>query len=190
MNLNNKSIGSHVIFGAILATVTLWAYFPIINDLVKQLLKEEDFTFGLMLPLISGYIVYQKWPQIRVCPQRPAWMGLLVLVLGLIFYIFGEVSTDVYTPRLSLVVCIAGVILLIGGWQIIRMLWFPIVLLVLMMPLPQFIMSQLTLPLQMISSRLAFEILQMLGISVVLQGNIINLGVRQLLVVEACSEVR
>lgn len=190
VNLKIKSLRNTEIFGAVLAGVLLWAYFPIIDNLVSQLLKEEDFTFGLMMPLISGYIAYQKWPQIRVCSKRPTWMGLLVLAVGLILFIFGEVSTDLYIPRLSLVVSIIGVILLIGGWQITRVLWFPIILLVVMMPLPQFIMSQLTLPLQMISSRLAFEILQLLGISVVLQGNIINLGVRHLLVVEACSGFR
>ena len=190
MNLNIKSLRNPGILRGMLAGALLWAYFPIIKDLIHQLFKEKDFTFSLILPLISGYIVYQKWPRIRLCPQRPAWLGLLVLGMGLTFFIFGELSTDLYTPRLSLVMSIVGLILLTSGWEVLKILWFPIFLLVLLIPLPQFIMAQITLPLQMISSRFAFEILHLMGIPAVLQGNIIDLGIRQLLVVEACSGFR
>jgi len=168
----------------------VWAYWPVLTLLAKMLLRDEDYSFGLLLPLVSGYLVYLKWPEIRRWPGRPTGLGLVVLGLGLALYIAGELSTDVYSPCVSLIVALAGVLVLWGGWQLLRFLWFPLLLLFLMIPLPQFLMRQLTLPLQLLSSSLATEMLQLVGIPAMRQGNIIDLGVRQLQIVAACSGLR
>ena len=72
----------------------------------------------------------------------------------------------------------------------LRVLAFPIFLLFFMIPLPDFVLRQLTLPLQLLSSRLATDILHATGVAAVQQGNVIDLGVRQLQVVAACSGLR
>ena len=59
-----------------------------------------------------------------------------------------------------------------------------------MIPLPDLITKALTLPLQMLSSKLATGLLQLTGIPVFRQGNIIDLGVRQMQIVDACSGLR
>ena len=190
MHSKTKSLPVPIILGACLVISLIWAYWPVLSYLSKQLLTDEDYSFGLLLPLVSAYIVYLKWPQIRQISWQPSWVGLVVLALGLALYIFGELSTDLYSPAVSLIVSLAGVIMLMGGWKLVRFLGFPLLLLFLMIPLPQFLMRQLTLPLQLLSSRLATEILQMLGVAAVRQGNVIDLGVRQLQIVSACSGLR
>jgi exosortase D (VPLPA-CTERM-specific) len=190
MNSKIKSLPVSTILGASLVTALLWAYWPVLTNLLEQLLESEDYSFGLLLPLVSAYLVYLKWPEIRRGPWRPAWMGMVVLALGFLLYIIGEASTDLYTPGVSFIVSLAGVLLLCGGWRLVRLLWFPLLLLLLMIPLPGFLMRQITLPLQLLSSRLATDILQIIGIPAVRQGNVIDLGVRQLQVVAACSGLR
>jgi exosortase D (VPLPA-CTERM-specific) len=179
-----------MVFGSLLAIALLWAYWPVLYKLFATLLTDEDYSFGLLLPLVSGYIVYLKWPEIRRCPWRPSWLGLVVLALGLGLYIVGEASTDVYSPGVSFIVSLGGLIVLFGGWNLVRLLWFPFLLLFLMIPLPQFLTRQITLPLQLLSSRLATEMFQIIGVPAVRQGNVIDLGVRQLQVVSACSGLR
>ncbi len=176
--------------GASLLIALVWAYWPLLTGLAGQLLRDEDYSFGLLLPLVSGYIVYLKWPQIRQISWRPSWLGLAVLALGLFLYIAGEASTDLYTPRLSFIVSLFGVFFLCGGWRLARLLAFPLLLLAPMIPLPQFLTQQITLPLQLLSSRLATAILHMVGIPAIRQGNVIDLGVRQLQIVSACSGLR
>jgi exosortase D (VPLPA-CTERM-specific) len=190
MNFKTKSLPVSTILGAGLIVALLWAYWPVLTNLLEKLLESEDYSFGLLLPLVSGYLVYLKWPEIRRRPWRPAWMGIVVLALGFFLYIIGEASTDLYTPRMSFIVSLAGVLLLCGGWRLVRLLWFPLLLLLLMIPLPKFLMGQITLPLQLLSSRLATDILQIIGIPAVRQGNVIDLGVRQLQIVAACSGLR
>lgn len=165
-------------------------YWPVLSKLVNQLATDEDFSYGLLLPFVSAYLIYLKWPELRRAPWRPSWLGLAVMALALSLYIAGKLAAEFYSTRISFIMFMAGVLLLTGGWKLLRQLAFPFLLLVLMLPLPSIITSSLTLPLQLISSRLAANLLIILGYPLVLEGNVIDLGVRQLQVVAACSGLR
>jgi exosortase D (VPLPA-CTERM-specific) len=175
---------------AVLALAVLWFYWPVLTKLFGDLAENEDYSFGLLLPLVSGYIVYLKLPQIRSYLWRPSWLGLLCIAVGLALYLVGELGADLYVPRVSFVIVITGLLFLMGGWGLVRLLGFPLFLLILMFPLPGLLTKQLTLPLQLISSRLATAMLQLVGIPAFCQGNVIDLGVRQMQMVEACSGLR
>ncbi len=182
--------GFQIGLGLILAGGIFWFYWPILVGLAVTLTNNEDYSFGLLLPLVAAYIIYLKWPQIRVGPWQPSWMGLAIMAAGFGLNIFGELITDIYTPEISFVAVITGLLWLLFGWGLVRLLAFPLLLLVFMIPLPDFVIRQLTLPLQLFSSRLAAGILRGGGIPLSLQGNVIDLGVRQVQVVAACSGLR
>jgi len=175
---------------AVLALAVLWFYWPVLAKLFADLAENEDYSFGLLLPLVSAYIIYLKLPQLRTYLWRPSWLGLLCIAAGFALYIVGEIGADVYIPRVSFVIVITGLLFLMGGWGLVRLLLFPLFLLILMVPLPGLLTKQLTMPLQLISSRLATAMLQMVGIPAFCQGNVIDLGVRQMQMVEACSGLR
>lgn len=174
----------------ILIIGVLWLYLPILTNLFSDLTTNEDYSFGLLLPFVSGYIIYLKWPQIRNVVWRPSWLGLVFLALGLGASLLGQLSLSLFVQRFSFLLALVGVIFIIGGWNLFKQLSFPLLLLALMIPGPEAIMKKLTFPLQLTSSSLAAFCLQMLGIPVLRQGNVIDLGVRQLQVVQACSGLR
>ncbi|MEJ2673466.1 MAG: exosortase [Deltaproteobacteria bacterium] len=186
ISLSNSSI----VFGLILTLGVIVLFWPVLTQLVHQLASDEDFSYGLLLPFVSGYLVYLKWPEIRRTPWQPSWLGLAVMALALFFYMAGKLAAEVYTARFSFPLFIAGILLLFGGWKILRLLAFPLFLLIFMLPLPSIVTASITFPLQLISSRLAAKFLRLLGYPLVLQGNVIDLGVRQLQVVAACSGLR
>jgi len=185
-----SSLNRNIFLGVILALGVLFIYWQVLYNLIQQLAADEDFSYGLLLPFVSAYLVYLKWPELRRRPWRPSWVGLIFLALALILLVSGKLVTEYYSMRLSFIIFTAGLLLLLGGWGILRLLAFPLVLLILMLPLPGIITSALTLPLQLTSSCLAAAILRTLGYPLVLAGNIIDLGVRQLQVVAACSGLR
>lgn len=178
------------ILGSLIVITLLWLYWPVFVKVFKELYDNEDYSFGLLLPFVSGYIVYLKWTQIRGRTCQPSWWGSLFIVLGFTLYVLGKLVTDRYTPPFSFVIILIGLLLLLGGWGLVRLLGFPLLLLVLMIPLPSLVIAKISGPLQLISSQLATAFLQAVGLPVVRQGNVIDLGVRQLQVVAACSGLR
>lgn len=191
MELNTRlTFLLQVTIGVIIIVVTLWFYWLPLSLSVKQISQSDDYSYGLLLPIVSGYIVYLKWLQIRRGPWQPSWMGLPFLVAGFALNIFGDLVGFLYLPTISFIVIIASLLLLLGGWKILRLFSFPLLLLFLMIPLPSVLMQQLTFKLQIISSALAAWLLQTVGIPCVRHGNVIDLGVRQLQVVDACSGLR
>jgi exosortase D (VPLPA-CTERM-specific) len=179
-----------LVLGGLLLLAVIWFFLPVLTNLFALLTESEDYSFGLLLPVVSGYIVYLKWPQIRNGLWRPSWVGVLIIAAGLTLFAWGALTVSVFIPRLAFVIVMAGLLFLVGGWKFFRLLSFPLLLLLLMIPGPEGIMKQLTFPLQLISSKLAATLLQTLGIPVMRQGNVIDLGVRQLQVVQACSGLR
>jgi exosortase D (VPLPA-CTERM-specific) len=186
----NSWVSFEIIIGVVLIFAIFWFYRHVLWTLGKNLSTNEDYSFGLLLPFVSAYIVYLKWPQISRIRWQPSCWGLAVIGLGMLLFLLGELATDLYISTISFMVVLAGLVYLMGGWESLRQLAFPFLILILMIPLPFFITQKITLPLQLLSSRIATELLHGIGVPAIRQGNIIDLGVRQLQVVAACSGLR
>jgi exosortase D (VPLPA-CTERM-specific) len=190
LSKNRASFTFQIVLGSILVLSILWFYRSTLLILANALTTSEDYSFGLLLPLVSCYIVYLKWPKISQSAWQPSWLGLLIIFLGFGLYIFGELVAVLYLGPISFLVVLTGLLFLLWGWDLVRLLWFPLFLLFFMVPLPAMVIKNLTLPLQLISSWLAAGLLHLIGIPLLRQGNVIDLGVRQLQVVDACSGLR
>jgi exosortase D (VPLPA-CTERM-specific) len=175
---------------AFLTAALVWLYWPILYRVGVDLMNNEDYSFGLLLPIVSGYIVMLKWPQIKRNAWKPSWLGLLIMGFGIFVYLFGELVAIYYLQPISFLLVFTGLLFLLGGWRIVRLVLFPLLLLFLMIPLPSLVVQQISFNLQLISSRLAAGILSGLGYPLLLKGNVIDLGVRQLQIVDACSGLR
>jgi exosortase D (VPLPA-CTERM-specific) len=178
------------IFLLIYLIVIVFIFKNTLITMIYYLYNNDDYSYGLLLPLVSGYIIYKKWPYIQETSIQPSWWGAVILIGGLTINIIGELAADLYLPRVSFIISLFGILTLLGGWQLLRRFIFPLFLIFLMIPLPQLITLKLTLPMQLISSQLAAGILQVMGIPTFRQGNIIDLGVRQMQIVDACSGLR
>jgi exosortase D (VPLPA-CTERM-specific) len=108
---------------------------------------------------------------------------MLVLVLGVL-------GADIFLPRVSLLILVAGLIILFQGWTFFRAVLFPWAFLILMIPIPALIMNRVTFPLQLLAARLSTALLELVGVVVHREGNIISLASGPLDVAEACSGIR
>jgi exosortase D (VPLPA-CTERM-specific) len=193
MNMSSKNNAYMVLdylLGGVLISTFLWFYWPTLTKLTGQLISDENYSFGLLLPLVSAYIIYLKLPQLRNIVWQRSWFGLFFIALSFLIYIMGDLVAIYYFPPISFIILIFGVLLLLGGWQVVSSLAFPIFLLFLMIPLPAMVVQQLTFHLQLLSSKLAASFLSALGYVLIRKGNVIDLGVRQLQIVDACSGLR
>jgi len=164
-------------------------YYPVLVLLVQDWIKLPDFSHGFLVPLVSLYLVWGKREDLAT-PPRPANWGLLLLVFGLALLFFGRLAAEYFTQRLSILVVIAGIVLFLLGRDHLRTVAFPLAFLVLMIPLPSILLQKLTGPMQFLASVCAANSLEMLGIPVLREGNIIHLSNTSLEAAEACSGIR
>jgi exosortase len=142
------------------------------------------------VPAVAAYIVWLRRDELLKLKLEPSRWGIVLVVLAGLQLIVATLGVEYFLARTSFIFAIAGIVLTLGGWVLLRALAFPISLLFFMVPLPAIIFNQLTFPLQMIASDLAERALSFIGIPVFRDGNILELPSKRLSVVEACSGIR
>ena len=179
----------------LLAGLSLWLYGSTIAHLVAQWWHDPNFSHGFFVPLFAAFVVWQERDRLALLPLRPSWLGLPILLAALALALLGQLGAEIFTSRLSLLLLLAGVIVLFQGWILFRALLFPWFLLFLMIPIPAIIFNQITFPLQLLASKVAAAVLSIAPfgaplVPVFREGNIIHLPAMDLAVVEACSGIR
>lgn len=179
---------------SILCWIVLAAFFwflhaPTLRSLVQDWWTDPDYSHGMIVPFVVAYIVYRRIkPPLELQPRALPALG--VIVLSQIIYLAGYFGAEFFLQRSSIVLLLAGMILLLMGWNYLRQLALPLCLLELCIPLPAVLMHQITLPLQLIASRGAEIVLRACGIPVYRTGNILQMARQTLNVGEACSGIR
>lgn len=175
---------------AAIGMLVLVCYAPILIRLIAQWIQDPDMGHGFFVPIVSGYIIWQRRAQLLAVKAEPSRWGLLIVAWGALQMMIGVLGTELFTSRTAFVITLIGVVVTLGGMPLLRALAFPLALLFLMVPIPTVIYNQVTFPLQMLASRLAASALSLIGIPVLRDGNILELANGRLSVVEACSGIR
>jgi len=166
------------------------AYFPILRHLVWQWSNDEDVGHGFFVPVVAGYIAWQRRDEILALPRKPAWWGAGLLVFAALLAYISTLGAELFLQRIAFLISLLGVLLVMAGTALVRKLQFPLVLLLFMIPLPTALYNQITFPLQLFASQVAETALGILGIPVLRDGNILELASQKLSVAEACSGIR
>ncbi len=167
------------------------SYFAIFKHLAWQWYWDEDVSHGFFVPPLAAYIAWQKRDEILNLEWKPNFLlGVLAVLWGSIQLIIGSLGAELFLQRTSLLILIGGGLLLTGGFQVLKACFLPLFVLGFMIPLPKVIYGQLTLPLQLFASEVAENVLLLIGVPVLRDGNIIELATTKLSVVEACSGIR
>jgi exosortase len=174
----------------VLSGLLLWLYYPTLVHLVGQWWTDPNFSHGFFVPLFSAFVVWQERSRLAHLSPQPSWWGLLFLGFGLCVLIVGQLGAELFLSRLSLLIVLAGLIVLFLGWIFFRVLLFPWAFLLLMIPIPAIIFNQVAFPLQLLASKVASTTLPWMGVPVLREGNVVNLPAIQLEVAEACSGIR
>jgi exosortase len=174
----------------ILAGALVWLYAPILLHLVGQWMRDPNYSHGFFVPAFSLYLLWQGRDRLRSLPLQPSWSGLMILGLALLVLMAGVLGAELFLSRSSLLIALAGLTVLMFGWNHLRAVIFPLAFLLFMIPIPTIVFNQITFPLQLLASKVAAVTLPVLGVPVLREGNIIQLPAMALEVAEACSGIR
>ena len=166
------------------------AYWTVVPGMVSDWNNDPNYSHGFLVPLISGYFAWQKWPELKRLPVRPSNLGLLVVIGSLLLLIFGFAGTEYFTMRSSLVFLLGGIILFWFGWAVFKGFLLPVGFLLFMVPLPYIVYDAMAFPLKLLVAKFSVAALKLMGIAVLREGNIIMFPQTVLEVADACSGLR
>jgi exosortase len=165
-------------------------YAPVLWAMMRQWNFDPDMGHGFFVPLIAGFIAWQKRDELLAREAVPNWWGLAVVALGALQLYVATLGAELFLARTAFVISMIGIVLLLGGTRYVQVLGFPLFLLFFMVPIPAIIYNKITFPLQILASQVATAALDLLRVPVMREGNILHLSETSLSVVEACSGIR
>lgn len=176
--------------GILVGALLVACYFPMLLITGRVLIFSDDMAYGFFAPIVALYVVWGQRDAL-LHPHSPAsaW-ALPFLIFGACAGLIASLANSSTLSRFAFLFSITGCLLLIGGWVTLRRLIFPLSLLLFTFPVPDVYYGELTLPLQLLATRLSEGLLELLGFSVFREGNILQLTHMRLSVVEACSGLR
>lgn len=189
----NEEAGSKVLINLAIAavfSVFLWSYWTTIADLWRIWMQSDEYSSGLLVPIMAVYIAWSRRDMLVQCRIHPSIWGLFAFLAALALRLFGLFFMYGSAERISLVASVAALVLLLFGWSVFRKSFTILLFLGLMLPLPKSLEARITLPLQSHATSSAVFSLEMLGCEVVREGNIIHLGETTVAVAEACNGLR
>lgn len=183
------------IFAVIAALVFVYA--SVLVRLSHTWWVDENYSHGLLIPFIIAFVLWKERDTLLTTQTKPStlWGGAAIL-LALFALWAGVAGAEIYMQRLSLVLMIVGTVVYFWGAHFLRLIWMPLVLLLLAIPIPTIVFNQIAFPLQLFASRCAVSSMRLFNIPVLRQGNVIellplnSLETKKLEVVEACSGIR
>jgi exosortase len=175
----------------------LFLYAAVLPKLLHDWWADENYSHGFLIPFVIGYILWAERDKLRQGPTKPSilWGGAAIL-LALFALWTGVAGAELFMQRTSLVLMLAGVVVYFWGGNLLRLVWVPLSLLLLAIPIPVIVFNKIAFPLQLFASGCAVWAMRLFDIPVLRQGNIIefmplnSLETKKLEVAEACSGIR
>ncbi len=169
-------------------TASLWG--SITLHWLVELRGDPNYSFGLIIFPFAIWLPWCRRQEWQRASGSHSYMGLLFVAFALSVLFAGTLGSEMFLSRISLVFFLLGVTWYLRGRKQVRAFALPLGLLVLAIPLPEVVFSQVAFPLQLTASYLATVGLDGLGVPVLTEGNIITLPRITLGVAEACSGLR
>jgi exosortase D (VPLPA-CTERM-specific) len=180
---------SWLMFSAVLVLMGV-AFFNELAKMVAAWETMEEYSFGYFVPLVTIYLLWQKRGELAATPFQGSWWGSGVLLVALGLGAIGRIASTEIIVQYAFCLALMGLVIAYAGWRGFKIMAMPLLILMFMVPAPRYLMIDLSQAMQLWSSKLGVGVIRQFGISVYLEGNVIDLGAMKLQVVDACSGLR
>lgn len=182
---------SPLLVAAGLLAVLLWSYWPVALSLYKDWQSDQNYSAGQLVPLAALYLLWQERRALALCRVAPSWWGAALVLFAQVVRLLGLLYLFESAERYALVMTVAGLVLLVAGRPVFWRLRWILLFLALMVPLPGRIHNLISGPLQTCATLGTVFVLELFGVTVGREGNVIVLNdVQEIAVAEACSGLR
>jgi len=175
--------------GGVVATLVA-LYTRVLPLWLEDLWDDPNYSHVFIVPIISGFVLWQRRGELTAVPIRGNWRGLPLLVAGVGALILGDIGDETFLMRTSLIVILVGLLIFNFGTQLFRVVAFPLLFFLFMVPMPGIFFYAITARLQTLAAESGASALDLLGVPILLDGNVMHLRGITLGVTEACSGIR
>jgi exosortase len=194
---NNRQDSEYSIFSVlpgilIILLITIWSYWSTIFLLYKDWQGNDDYSAGQLVPLVAIFLVWHERKNLKKCTVKPCWIwGIVLLLTAQAGRFYGLLYMFESAERYSIVLAVAGLVLMITGIQVTKKVVWVLLFLLLMVPLPGRIHNIISGPLQSMATSGSVFVLEAFGVIISRQGNVVTLNRETTMAVEeACSGLR
>ena len=182
-------LSASVLGPVLMGVAILGAYIPTIRGLINGPWQTEQEGHGPLIIAATLWLVWQARERLMRAKIAPApVMGWAILTVGLVFLYLSRLQQGLLTVEMgSILPVIVGSILICAGWPTLRALAFPLTFLVFAVPMPDWLVDAMTVPLKVFISDTVTRVLYAVGFPIAQNGVMIMIGSYQLLVKDACS---
>src|SRR5688572_2605777 len=136
-------LSKRVIFaGALVLAGIAILYRDVVPELIHSWSTDDNYSHGYLIPPIAAYLAWERRRRFASTPTHPSGLGLIVILVSLLVLAIGILGVELFLTRVSLIGAIAGVVVFLFGWARLRVMLFPIAVLLLMVPLPAIVFNQ------------------------------------------------
>ena len=178
-----------VLAGAVVA-ILIGLFVPVFPVWLDDLWDDPNYSHVFIVPIISGFVIWQRRRALAAVPIQGSWRGVPLILEGVAALIAGDIGAENFLMRSSLIAILAGLVLFHFGSAMLRALAFPLGFFLFMVPMPAIFFYAMTARLQNLAAETGAWGLDLLGVPVLLDGNVIHLSRITLGVTEACSGIR
>ena len=174
-----------------LCVVALFAcYGSFLRGMWAQWATDEDMGHGFIVPVVIGFVIWKDLKKLRETPRKMSSAGFAILAAGACLHLAAQMGVGLFAGCLAFLISVVGVIMALAGPAMVRALAFPLFLSIFMLPKLAIVYNQVTLPLQLLASRVAAEMLTIAHMGVLRDGNILEVHHHRIEVAEACNGIR
>ena len=182
--------GTALVLLACALLISSWPFMGALTWLWDFWTNNAEYSHGVLMPIVCGYLIWSRREQLATMAFTGSWLGVALIMAAALVYWFGKMSTLHVVDNFGYWLLLVGLALALLGRRAFRVIVVPLSLLLLAIPLPNLLLNNLSLRLQLWSSQLGALIIRAFGISVLVQGNVLDLGNYKLEVAQACSGLR
>jgi exosortase D (VPLPA-CTERM-specific) len=181
---------SPALLAVLVALLSVLPFWDGLTQMWGWWIDSPEYSHGLLIPPVAAFLIWQQKDRLERISFDGSWWGVAVILLGGALLVVGQLGTVYTVVQYAYVVTLCGLILSFLGWRAFRLVAVPLLILVFMIPLPQFALANLSTKLQLLSSQIGVAVMRVFDVTVFVEGNVIDLGGYKLQVAEACSGLR